>query len=101
MSLDSSCAVAISSLNEPECSPSHTPTAISPSTDMPAVEKSSDQEPAQVSDALIGGIVAVVIVLTITLLCHYYSRRNRRGEVSPKNNSDRKYDCDVCQSIKL
>ncbi|CAI8047838.1 hypothetical protein GBAR_LOCUS26463, partial [Geodia barretti] len=37
MTVDSNCAVAISSLNEPECSPSHTPTATSsPSTDMPA-----------------------------------------------------------------
>ena len=104
MSLDSSCAVAISSLNEPECSPSHTPTAISPSTDMPAVERSSDEEPAQVSDAIIGGVVAVVIALIITIAVItiiILVLRNRHGEVSPKNISDKKYDCGVCPSIKL
>ena len=95
MSLDSSCAVAISSLNEPECSPSHTPTATSsPSTDMPAVERSSDEEPVQ---AIIGGIVAVVIVLIITIaiaiviIIVVLILKNRRGEVSLKNNSDKKY----------
>ena len=104
VTVDSHCSVAISSLNEPECSPSHTPTATSsPSTDMPAVERSSDEEPVQVSDA-IGGVVAVVIaliiaiaVITIIILV----LRNRHGEVSPKNISDKKYDCGVCPSIKL
>ena len=105
MTVDSSCSVAISSLNEPECPPSSTPTATSsPSTDMPAVERSSDEEPAQVSDAIIGGIVAVVIVLIIAITIAvitiiFLILRNRRGEVSPKNISDKKYDCDVCPSI--
>ena len=98
MTVDSHCSVAISSLNEPECSPSHTPTAnSSPSTDMPAVERSSDEEPVQVSDAIIGGIVAVVIVLIITIaiaiviIIVVLIIKNRRGEVSLKNNSDKKY----------
>ena len=73
---------------------------------MPAVERNSDQEPAQVSDAIIGGVVAVVIVLIIAITIAvitiiFLILRNRRGEVSPKNISDKKYDCDVCPSIKL
>ena len=89
MSLDSSCSVAISSLSQPQCPPS--------STDMPAVERSSDDEPAQVSDAIIGGVVAVVIVLIITIaiaiviIIVVLIIKNRRGEVSLKNNSDKKY----------
>ena len=97
MTVDSHCSVAISSLNEPECS-----------TDIPAVERSSDEGPAQVSDAIIGGIVAVVIVLIIAIAITiavitiiFLVLKNRCGEVSPKNISDKKYDCDLCQSIKL
>ena len=95
MTVDSSCAVAISSPNEPECS-----------TDMPAVERSSDEGPAQVLDAIIGGVVAVVIVLIIAITIAvitiiFLVLRNRRGEVSLKNISDKKYDCDVCQSDLL
>jgi hypothetical protein len=98
MTVDSHCSVAISSLSQPQCPPS--------STDMPAVERSSDEEPAQVSDAIIGGVVAVVIVLIIAITIAvitiiFLILRNRRGEVSPKNISDKKYDCDVCPSIKL
>ena len=55
MTLDSHCSVAISSLSQPpQCSPS--------STDMSAVDGSSD-----VSDAIIGGVVAVVIILIIAI----------------------------------
>ena len=93
MTVDSHCSVAISSLSQPQCPPS--------STDMPAVERSSDQEPAQVSDAIIGGVVTVVIVLIITvavITIIILVLRNHRGEVSPKNISDKKYDW---QSIKL
>ncbi|CAI8037265.1 hypothetical protein GBAR_LOCUS20828 [Geodia barretti] len=88
MTVDSHCSVAISSLSQPQCPPS--------STDMPAVEKSSDQEPAQVSDAIIGGVVAVVIVLIIAItiaivvIIVVLILKNRRGEVSLKNNSDKK-----------
>ena len=87
MTVDSHCSVAISSLSQPQCPPS--------STDMP------DEDPAQVSTALIGGIVAVVIVLIAVITIIILVLRNRRGEVSLKNNSDKKYDCDICQSIKL
>ena len=91
MTVDSHCSVSISSLSQPQCPPS--------STDMPAVERSSDEEPAQVSDAIIGGVVAVVIVLIITVaVIIILVLRNRRGEVSPKNISDKKYDW---QSINL
>ena len=87
MSLDSSCTVAISSLSQPQCPPS--------STDTPAVERSSDEEPAQVSDAIIGGVVAVVLVLIITIaiviIIVVLILKNRRGEVSLKNNSDKRY----------
>ena len=98
MTVDSHCSVAISSLSQPQCPPS--------SSDMPAVERSSDDEPAQVSDAIIGGVVAVVIVLIVAITIAvitiiFLILRNRRGEVSPKNISDKKYDCDVCPSIKL
>ena len=64
---------------------------------MPAVERSSDQEPAQVSDAIIGVVVAVVIVLiiaitiAIVIIIVVLIIKNRRGEVSLKNNSDKRY----------
>ena len=89
MTVDSHCSVAISSLRQPQCPPSH--------TDMPAVERSSDEEPAQVSDAIIGGVVAVVIALiiaitiAIVIIIVFLIIKNRRGEVSLKNNSDKKY----------
>ncbi|CAI7992557.1 hypothetical protein GBAR_LOCUS1042, partial [Geodia barretti] len=71
MTVDSHCSVAISSLSQPpQCSPSSTPTATatsSPSTDMAPVDRSSDEEPAQVSNAIIGGIVAVVLIIAITI----------------------------------
>jgi hypothetical protein len=91
MTVDSHCSVAISSPNEPECS-----------TDMPAVERSSDKESVQVSDAIIGGIVAVVIVLIITIAVMtiiILVLRNRHGEVTPKNISDKKYMIVTCVSL--
>ena len=45
--------------------------------------------------AIVVVLIITIAVITIIILV----LRNRRGEVSPKNNSDKKYDCDV--SIKL
>ena len=65
---------------------------------MLAVERSSDEEPPQISDTIIGGVAAVVIaliagitiaVITITFLV----LRKGRGDVSLKKYSDTKYDC--------
>ncbi|CAI8048273.1 Netrin receptor DCC [Geodia barretti] len=93
MTLDSHCSVAISSLSQPpQCSPSSTPTATSsPSTDMPPVERSSDEEPAQVYDAIIGGIVAVVLIVAITIAVItivFLVLKERRGGASLRSSNE-------------
>ena len=81
MTLDPHCSVPISGINEEKCSPS---------SDIPSVEGGES-----VSDAIIGGIVAVVIVLIIAMTISFITvvllvLRNCRRGVSLKN-SDKKY----------
>ena len=81
MILDPYCSVPISGINEEKCSPS---------SDIPSVEGGES-----VSDAIIGGIIAVVIVLIIAMTISFITMvllvlRNCRRGVSLKN-SDKKY----------
>ena len=70
MTVDSHCSVAISSLSEPECSPAQpvAPSAQSPTPHDTSGIMVSSAESCVCSDntpVIIGGVVAIVIVVTI------------------------------------
>ena len=80
MTVDPHCSVAISSLNEPECSLS---------------VDGSVNEDGQVADntqAIVGGVVAVAIVLIITIaivIIVFLILKNRKGGALKKNPSQK------------
>ena len=81
MTLDTKCAVSISSLDELECvPPSETPTT-EPTTDPP--ESSATDNTA----AIIGGVVvAIILIIAITVIVIVIVLKGRRhGNVSMKN----------------
>ena len=84
MTLDTKCAVSISSLDELECvPPSETPTT-EPNTDPP--ESSATDNTA----AIIGGVVAIILIIAITVIVIVIVLKGRRhGNVSIKNASEK------------
>ena len=85
MTVDTKCAVSISSLDELECvPPSETPTT-EPTTD-PSESSATDN-----TAAIIGGIVAVILiiaititVIVITIITAMVLKSRRHGDVSIK-----------------
>ena len=100
MTVDTECSVAISSLSEGECSPTQPPTTDSPTDTKPpsmATDDSTASEgPSSATDqtstdntaAIIGGVVAVVLIVTIgitVIVIVVLVMKNRHGDLSFKN----------------
>ena len=67
LSVDSDCSVAISSLSEEECSPTERPnTNITTVPNSDTGDTSDKSSPSDNTAAIIGGVVAVVLILAIT-----------------------------------
>ena len=90
MTLDTKCAVSISSLDELECvPPSETPTT-EPTPDT-TPEPNTDPSESSASDniaAIIGGIVAVILIIAITVIVIVIAamvlKSRRHGDISIK-----------------
>ena len=98
MTVDSECSVFISSLSEGECSPTQPPTPhITPDTKPPTMDNTTasddpsvttDQTSSDNTPAIIGGVVAIVLIITIaiTIIAIFILvMKNRRGQLSFKN----------------
>ena len=100
MTVDTKCAVSVSSLDELECEiPSETPTT-NPTTDPspdptphPSPEPTPDQpitDPSSASDnttAIVGGLVAVILIIaiTVTVIAAMVLKSCRHGDAYIKN----------------
>ena len=91
MTLDTKCAVSISSVDELECvPPSETPTT-EPTPDT-SPEPNTDRSESSASDntaAIIGGVVAVILIIAITviviaIITAMVLKSRRHGDVSIK-----------------
>ena len=96
MTVDSECSVAISSLSEGECSPTQPPTTDSPSDTQPPItdnttasegpSTATDQTSTDNTAAIIGGVVAIVLIITVGItVVVVLVLKSRRGELFLKN----------------
>ena len=97
MTVDPDCSVAISSLNEGECSPTTVPPQppiTSPSSLPPSVAEgvgeNDNNNDGGTTTPIIAGVVAIIIVIIITVavvLIVFLVLKNRRGELSLKKSN--------------
>ena len=83
MTVDSECSVAISSLNEGECSPTQPPTT-DPITSSNVTTTESTTSTSDTA-AIIGGVVAIILIIAITVVILAIVAlilKNRHGDIS-------------------
>ena len=96
MTVDSECSVAISSLSEGECTPTQPPTTDSPTDTKPPItdnttategpSSATDQTSTDNTAAIIGGVVAIVLIITVGItVIVVLVLKSRRGELFLKN----------------
>ena len=96
MTVDSECLVAISSLSEGECTPTQPPTTDSPTDTKPPItdnttasegpSTATDQTSTDNTAAIIGGVVAIVLIITVGItVVVVLVLKSRRGELFLKN----------------